>query len=104
MKQIIKKPIHFEATCHMCGVVFTYQKEDCEEFPFRDRVDCPNCGERLVHTEKNAVYKELQIDQNTRGTVARIKEWVTKNSFPEGGCGWPCVSTADLMLFLEEKE
>lgn len=66
MKQIIKMPLHFETTCHICGVVFTYQKDDCEEYPFENQVKCPNCMQRLYHSEKNAVYVEVndECDRN----------------------------------------
>lgn len=58
MKEIISKPIYFKATCDLCGTIFTYQKEDCEDYPYHDWVRCPNCNNDMPHGNFRAVYKE----------------------------------------------
>ena len=64
MKNIIKKPKHFKATCNYCGVIFTYQLQDRNKeyydrcYHFIDTVGCPNCGQDIKHSVENAVYRK----------------------------------------------
>ena len=52
MKKIISSGTnHYRATCHECGAVFTYQREDVRTNYARggEEVSCPHCGHGHRH-------------------------------------------------------
>ena len=61
MKHIIKPGTKFIATCHQCGCVFSYEREDIVREVWRNEaqswVNCPQCniGIRVDYTYGNVI-------------------------------------------------
>jgi len=52
MKKIVRQGTDtYRATCHECGTVFTYERDDVHHNYVRggEWVSCPHCGHQLMH-------------------------------------------------------
>jgi DNA-directed RNA polymerase subunit RPC12/RpoP len=52
MKKIVRGGTDtYKATCHECGAVFTYQREDVHHNYIKggEWVHCPHCGHGIMH-------------------------------------------------------
>lgn len=59
MKHIIKPGTKLTATCHECGCVFSYEKEDIDCEVYRNEVwkwiTCPQCNAKIEIIGNNAI-------------------------------------------------